>query len=437
MDAQSTDPLNKNDTVLQIGNVPLLYVDRSQYADNLTASATAAYETASSLRALTGSGGRELYVRVSVAVADANKVFLAHADTAAIASHTYLIKVDGAGAIVFSQNNVALYTIAHGLGATSSLSCHWSTRANPDTTGAGDALISEFAVYNHTAAAYIGEFKQVSHAVATTNAGWALTVGGYWTGVLTLASGQVSACRIGKAWHTSIEFAEDWIAARSAHGSVLTRVLEPLPLTFASGIGDETEWAGQANVGFIAAHSNAARGRMLSPLVNEVYSDARTLTSTASPTQWLAGSPGGGRIYQLDVTRLRWLPHPGVSHAWVRVHVQSWVVASTAVPIGVRAYALNRPHLGVGPMLDGFPTPALDFDFVESTLTADHGAAGVGVWLDLGLLRLPKFVGGAPNWNGTLTLCLAHAFDPSETSGNDANARLKIKAWTVRPVIGT
>lgn len=436
MDAQSTDPLNKADTRLQIGNVPLLYIDRSQVGVNLTASSTAAYETSSARTALDGDGGRELYVRVSVTTADTNKAILVHASTSSLASHTYLIKIDGSKNVVFSQNDVALCTVAPGLVATSSLSLHWSTRPNPDTTGAGDALLSEFIIYNHTTSAYIGEIVQVAHGVATTNSGWALCVGGYWNGSLVAASGQVSACRIGRAWHTSTEFGEDWIAARSAHGSTLPRLLEPIPLTVDSGVGDESEWTGQANVGYLAAHANAARGRMLSNLVNEVYTDARTLTSTASPTQWLAGPPGGTSVYRLDVTRLRWLPHPGVSHAWVRVHVQSWVTSGSAVPIGVRCYAFNRPHLGVGPLLEGYPTPALDFDFVESTLTANHTSTGVGVWLDLGLVRLPEFIGQAPSWNRTLTLGLAHAFDPAATSTNDANARLRIKAWTVRPVIG-
>jgi hypothetical protein len=396
----------------------------------------APYEDPSARGAITGATGRELYVRVTVEPSDTDGILLAHADPSNLADSTYVILLNSSGDIEFRSNGVLLTTFALVIAVDSQISVHWSTRANPDTTGAGDALISEMIAYNHTAGAYIN-MVQVTHAVPTTDAGWALTVCGYWNGVATtLFQTPVIRCRIGKAWHTSTEFAEDWVSARPAHGSTLLELREPVPLTFASGIGDESEWVGQANVGYIAAHANAARGRMLTNLVNEVYSDARTLSTTPSPTQWLAGPPGGTSAYKLDATKLRWLPHPNVSHAFVRVHVQSWVTAGAAVPIGVRCYAFNRPHLGVGPTIEGFPTPALDFDFVESTLTADHGSGGVGVWLDLGLVRLPKFVGDAPSWRDTTWLCLAHAFDPAAASGNDANARLKIKAWHVRPVIG-
>lgn len=436
MDTQGTTPEAKADTVLLLQGGSLT-TDQSQYGDGLTADTTAAYETSSSLRGITGDAGRNLWVRVSIAVADVNKFILIHGSTSSSTSNTYVIYLDGTGTITFAQGSTTLLQVTHGLAVTSSIGLMWSTRANPDTTGAGDAQISEFGVYNFTASAWIGERQQVTHATATTNAAWALTVGGWYSGgSVTGKSGQVSQCRIGKAFYPTAEQAEDWVAARPAFSSVYPSLLEPMPITVASGLANESEWAGQANVGYAAAAANANRARCVSDLVNEVYHDARTLTNTPIPTQWLIAPPGGSTKYRLDVTRLRWLPHPGPTRAWVRVHVQSWVTASTAVPIGIRVYAFNRPHVGAGVQIEGYPAPALDFDYVQSTLTADHGSGGVGVWLDLGLLRLPVFTGGAPSWSGTLTLGIAHAFDPGNTSANDANARLKIKAWTVRPVVG-
>ena len=67
----------------------------------------------------------------------------------------------------------------------------------------------------------------------------------------------------------------------------------------------------------------------------------------------LIAPPGGSVKYRLDATRIRWVPHPGVSRAWVRVHVQSWATAGVAVPIGVRCYAMNRPHIGAGLVIVG------------------------------------------------------------------------------------
>ena len=438
MNPQGTEPLAKADTVLYCTTAfGSLATDLSQYDDNLTADTTAVYELNSALRGVTGETGRNLWARVSVATTDTNKFILIHGSTSSSSSNTFSIYLDGTGKITFAQGSTTLLQVTHGLAVTSSLGIMWSTRPNPDTTGASNAQISEFAVYNFTASAWIGERLQVAHAVATTNAAWSLTVGGWYSGgAVTSKSGQVASCRIGKAFYPTAEQAEDWIAARSAFAPTYVETLEPLPLTVASELANESEWAGMANVGYAAAAANANRARCLSNLVGEVYSDARTLTNTPSPTQWLIAPPGGSTKYRLDVTRLRWLPHPGPTRAWVRVHVQSWVTAGAAVPIGLRCYAFNRPHIGAGLKIEGYPAPALDFDFCSATLTANHGSGGVGVWLDLGLLRLPSFTGGSPSWSGTLTLGLAHAFDPANASANDANARLKIKAWTVRPLIG-
>jgi len=437
MNPQGTEPLAKADTVLYCTTSGSLATDLSQYGDGLTADTTAVYETSSALRGVTGATGRNIWVRASIATTDTNKFILIHGSTTVSTDNTYVIYLDGTGKITFGQGSTTLLQVTHGLGVTSSVGLMWSTRPNPDTTGASDAQVSEFGVYDFTAAAWIGERQQVTHAVSTTNAAWALTVGGWYSGgAVTSKSGQVSQCRIGVAFYPMAEQAEDWIAARSAFSSSYVEVLEPLPVTVASGLADESEYAGAANVGLAAAAANASRGRCLSDLVNEVYSDARTLTNTPSPTQWLMAPPGGSVKFALDVTRLRWLPHPGPTRAWVRVHVQSWVTAGASVPIGIRCYAFNRPHIGAGVKIEGYPAPALDFDFVSAALNANHGSGGVGVWLDLGLLRLPVFTGGAPSWSGTVTLGLAHAIDPFNLSTNDTNARLKIKAWTVRPVLG-
>jgi hypothetical protein len=436
MDPQGTRPLAKADTVLLLDSSAAdAWVDLSQYDTDLTED-DAPYEDPSVRGAITGATGRELYVRATVEPTDVNGMLLIHADPANSANNTYAILLNGSGDLEFRQGGTLLTTMAVVIAVDSEISVHWSTRANPDTTGASDALISEMIAYNHQAGAYI-DIVQVTHAVPTTNVAWALTVCGYWNGVATtLFQTPVIKARIGKAWHNSTEFAEDWVAARSAHGSTLPDVLEPLPITTDSGVADESEWTGQANVGYCAASADGNRGRMVTNLVNEVYYEQNTLDTTPTPTQWFIAPPGGSTVYKMDATKLRWLPHPGIRMAWVRVHVQSWVTAGAAVPIGVRCYAMNRPHIGLGPLVEGDPTPALDFDFVQATLTADHTSTGVGVWIELGLLRIPRFEGKSPSWVGTTTLCLAHAFDPGGTSANDANARLKIKAWHVRPVIG-
>src|SRR5690606_23553166 len=134
---------------------------------------------------------------------------------------------------------------------------------------------------------------------------------------------------------------------------------------------------GQANAGVLGAHANALRGRMLSPLVNEVYSRARTLTPDHEPAQWLTFAPGS-HVYRLHATTIRWLPVPGIDYVYVRVHVQSWVTSGDPIEATVRCYSMNRPHKGLGPTLGGQATPPLKYTMVSASITEDHGSTGLG-----------------------------------------------------------
>jgi hypothetical protein len=433
MDAQNSDPLCKEDTIVRVAT-PSLTVDNSQFATNLTASALAVYETSSARAAITGATGRELYLRVSVQTTDKNTVMLIHANTANIANHTYLIKLDAFADMVFSQNDIVLYTLTPALAGTSSLSIHWSTRPNPDTTGAGDAVISEFLVYNHTTSAYIGEVVQVAHAISTTSASWALGIGGYWNGALLAASGQVSKCRIGTAWHPANEMAEEWISMRAAPTADANALEYLLPLTVASGIGDDGEWAGQANFAWIAEDNARKRRALWSPLVNTVWSDAEAFAKTPDdPVPWVRLAPGSA-LYEMRIDWLRWLAVPaGCTHARVWVQVVSYVTSSTAVPIKLRLYAMNRTE-ELDP--NKYPgAPKFAYAYCESALhTVNDTVSGVGQWLSLGRVQLPTYTEATTGFAGTVHLCLAYAFDPASTSGNDANARIKIRAAHCVPV---
>ncbi len=432
MDAQGSQTNAKEDTVFLALDGDLV-TDLSQYETDLTVATGGGFELESARAALTGSTGREVYVRCTLSAAEASVVLAAHSTTVEFA-YTWLIRTNASGNLECVQGNtfVGLTVVWQGpVVPAADLSIGWSTRPNPDTTGSSDALISEIIVYDHDAGAYLA-IDQVVHAAPTTASGLVLSVGGvHSSGSLTSRpTNAPTAFRLSRSFHTNVEFAEDWIAARPAHATSLVTPREPIGASLAA-IGNVAQWAGQPNVGFIGAHANALRGRMLSPLVNEVYSQARTLISTPTPTQWLTFAPGSA-TYRADVTTLRWLPVPGVEWAYVRVHVTSWVTSGDPVPIGVRAYSMNRPHRGIGPTIQGQPTPALSFTFAGATLTEDH--TGAGEWLELGLLKLSPMAEPIPGWSGATWLCLAHAFDAE--SNNDANARLRINAWQVRPILG-
>lgn len=432
MDAQGSQTNAKEDTVLLLGLDGFdPWVDLSQYGTDLFED-SAFYEDPSARGALDGSNGRELYVQAVIEPTDGDGMLLIHASTADAVDHTYAIFLNSGGDIEFRQGGTLLATITLSVGVESVISIHWSTRNNPDTAGSSDALISECIVYNHTAAAYAG-FIQVKHAVATTDPTWALTVGGWWNGAtVLLIEAPITKCRIGKAWHPSTEFAEDWIGARPSHASDLTVPDYLLPVDVDSGLGDEGAWTGQANVGWIAEDNARKRWALWSPLVNESYTDARPIGDVETPVQWYAPAPGAD-AYRMRLDFLRWVPVPrGATHAWVRIHVVSYVTgASDPVPIQFCCVAMSRPPFGLGPA----GGDAFTFARVESTvLDVDNGATGVGQWLELGLVRLPIYVGNTPGWRDTVHLALGWQIDPAGTHPDPDEGRFKVKSWHVRPL---
>lgn len=434
----STQSLAKEDTrLLLLGSTT---DDESQYATDLTASGSAGYELSSARGAITGATGRDVYVRCELTSAEADVILIAHGATDA-SGVTWAISTDSSGNIEVRQGSAAIWTGPAAPAGDCSIS--WSTRANPDTTGASDALISEVVIYDHTAGAYL-TIEQFSHAVPTTSTGYTLTVGGYYVtgpGLVAAPTNAPTKARVSNAWHPSTEVAEDWITERTAYAGTLDDgIAEPVPLTVASGIGDSGELVGRANAGYAAAHAKAVQRRCWSPLVDEAYRNGVELKGNATgyAVRYLLTAPGSSS-HKMGLHWLRWVEvPPGATHAWVRVHVQSWVTTGSAVPLSLRCYAMNRPPtVSAIAGQQAIPVPALEYAYVEQTLTADDmdsGIVGVGRWLDFGLLRLPMFTGPHVGWTDTVHLCLAYVFDPAGASANDTNARARINAWHARPV---
>lgn len=425
MDAQGSQTNAKADTVF-LALSSNLTTDLSQRGTNLTAATGGGYETNSARASL--SEHFEVCIRCVLTKNENDLIFIAHHD-AALTTSTFSLGTNNSGEFQASMNGAVVWVGPSVPAGDCSFS--WSMRPNPDTTG---ARISEFIVYDHTAGDYLA-IEQVTHAVPTTAGTYTLSVGGVWDGASLLLKPATapSKARVSSSHHGNVEFAEDWVAARAGHTHTLDRLIEPIGAGLAAG--GQGAWAGQANVGFCAAHANALRGRMLSPMVNEVYADARTLTTTPDPTQWIIAAPSSAN-YLADCTKLRWLSCDGWRYAQVRAQVQTWVTSGSAVPFGLRCYAMNRPHIGLGVQLGGKPIPPLIVEYGEATLTEDHTSSGEGEWLDLGVIRLPMMTEQIEGWLGTVTLVLAYAFDPASASSNDANARAKIKAWQVLPIVG-
>lgn len=398
--------------------------DESQYATPLYPS----YETASARSAITGATGRDIYVEWEGEGDDEATVLAFHFN---YSNRTYEIRTNKSGELEFVIGSTPTVLLNYGA-AVGEFKIGWSTRPNPDTTGASDALISEITIRKDGGDP---ERWQIKHALWTAPTTRTLSIGGAWVSSTWTrpTTNPPTKVRISRAWHPHVEFEEDWIAARPAYAGTLDDwIAEPLPITVASGLGDAPEFIGRANAGFAAAHSRAVERRAWSPLVNECYRAAQSVTEYLA--RHMLPMPGSA-AYKSSVFSLRWVPvPPGATHAWVRVQVQSWVTGGDAVPVGVRCYAMNRPPTVAIGGLQNQPPPPLDVAYRGKVITENHGSAGTGEWLELGLVRLPVFDAPIPGWRDTVHLCLAYAIDPANASANDAAARLAIHAWNVQPV---
>lgn len=394
----------------------------------------AVYETSSARGSITGETGREIYVRWSYDE-ETDAIAAAH-HAADLSDQTWAIGTNGSAAIVLVQNNTTLWSLANP--GAADLSISWSTRPNPDTTGSGDALLSEVVIYDHDASEYLA-IEQLTHPVPTTSTSWTISVGGVWNGSAMQSSPGTmpTKFRLSAAWHPHAEMAEDWIAARAAHSHQYPQTAEPIGV--GADVGAKAGWAGQPNAGFVAGHANELRGKLLSPLIAETYREATNLsgntwTSSSTRQRWMP-APGGTEL-RLDVTKLRKLNVRGIRWAHVRVQLQAWVITGSAVPVLIRCYAMNRPHIGLGVSLEGEPMPTLKYQHVQAKVTDNHGSSGLGEWYELGPLQLPALEEPIPGWEDTVTFALGYLIDPDAESANDANARLKFKGWQILPLAG-
>lgn len=429
--AQGAQANAKEDTVyLALGGA--LTTDLSQQLTNLTASAAGAYEAPSARSVLTGT--RTVSVRWLATAAEANTVLIV-CGNAANTDMVWAIGTEVTGRVCFYTNGVVgVLTSAAAVGAND-YTIAVSTRANPDTTGAGDAQISELLIYDHTGGGLV-ELVQATHAVSAAGTGpYNLSVGGWWNGAaLALApTNAPTEARVSSSHHPHVEELQDWIGPRTAYaGSAFDGPSEPIgPIPSSSGLGDESQLAGRHPWGYAAAHALGVRRRAWSPILNEVLNDAAAMP-TAQQDHWAAAAPGDPR-YTMDLAWLRWCSAPiEATHVRVCVHVRQWVTGGAAVPVGFRCYALNRPHTkaAIGPIV----APSLEGNYREAITTIDD-EFGDGVWLDFGPVTIPRFTANVVGWTGTFHLALAYAVDPEGVSGNDAAARFVVDGWQAVPAV--
>ncbi len=153
----------------------------------------------------------------------------------------YQIRVTVGGVVEFINTSGTLASVTVPSVAVASRSCvvAWSTEPNPLTTGAGDALRSDFYVYNSFTDEVV--YDTATHAVVAAHASATLTVGGVFTGgILTLAyTPAIDAVRISCRFHTGTETREHFVAqtaAPSNTGLAACQQAVPPPEFFAPGL---------------------------------------------------------------------------------------------------------------------------------------------------------------------------------------------------------
>lgn len=423
-----TEQLAKDDTVFCC-KLSDPATDVSQFERAWTASGTGAYRSSASEWQIDGSGdGRTVEAEFTWATGDGTAVIARVGDpSTTLPSSSFSLWVD-AGVLQAYVGTTKVCEIA--LPESSASRCRfvawWGTRPNPLTTGASDALVSELLVRNATEGRW-SEMDMGTHAVSTTDPTWTASVGGRWNGAsfLNPLAEAIIACRLSATYHSSVEFGEDFVAARGANTTKDLRRAQPY-------LGPAGLFAADEAYGPQAAQANEAAVqadlRMASPLWNEIFDEVTQLNRGTSPD--MLAPPGSD--FTMSAFFLRWVMVPPiVRHARVRVQVNAWQTDATPRSCDVRVYSVDRlplsPKYTIGQGGGGVTPPS--WSWCEAATTSQVGSSGAtGEWLDLGLLDLQVNGSPARRDNGTTFLAVAYRVPA-------AASRIAIKAVNVTPAV--
>jgi hypothetical protein len=395
--------------------------DISQYDLDLATAAGVAYEASSGR--FNHSHPRTILVRGTVDNNDTGTLYRhgTGANTERLAfSAANTIEVTVANAVVLTFIWLGLSASAEGFVVA------WTSIANPDTTGAGDAVLSTLHVWNTTDGTYDKRtFTHVVKPPQTTTASW----GADSSAGTAAFTGTITALLFENREMPGTEIAADWVAALVAPTSDAVTEREELPPQ-ADSVDSQNYHHGPSAM--IAAD---ATRRMIRRTVQALRNDRFRVTPSWTAAQiegsdpFLRGAPGSSD----DRMHLSWLavaPVPdNVNRLWVRVHIRSWTTSGAAVPLRVRLYSMSKPpgSFGVGGPGGGEP---LTHFHVQATITRDDDAS-VGQYTVLGSMPIARGLSGVHE--GMTYLGLALQVDPSSSSANDANARVAVNAIHVVP----
>lgn len=334
------------------------------------------------------------------------------------------LRFSAANTIQVTVNNATAltYTVT-GLGTSAEgMVIAWVSEANPDTTGASDAVQSWLMVWNTTDGTF--DKTRFTHAAKTLQAGtFGIFGAADSTGTSRLVATTTGLLYENRAM-SATEIAADWATTLSAPTTSVESSDQGLPVVATSGIGDEGEMHGPAAQWVCDATRRMYR-RCSSPLYNSPLRIRTTWQSTTLTGPFWRGMPNASSWR----SHLAWFRSYQVpefaSHLWVRAHVRTWTTSGSAVPLGVRIYSLNRrPGAGglVGP---GGVEPLVPY-FAQATVTRDDDAS-VGAWCIESVVPISR------STTGRTYVAIAFQIDPASASTNDANERFALNGVHVIP----
>lgn len=413
---QGYEPLAKQSTryVATGASVTACITDLSQYLTNLTAGTDEAHED-TSVR-FNHSHPRTIGLQIQVNSTDVGSLW-----RHGTAGNLEQLRFSAANTILVTVNNATAltYTVA-GLDAVrDECVVAWVSEANPDTTGASDAVLSWLYFWNVTN----GTFDKVrfTHAVKNLQ-----STSGRWgandsLGTNSFAPGVITGIWYENRLQSASEIAVDWVISASEPATVVdtTSEHEGLPATTSTGIHSRDNFHGPAVVWAADKTKRLAR-RLLSPLYNKRFRSHPTWTDallTASNPK-IRAAPGESD-YRMHIGWLQGAPVPDTcSHLWVRVHVFSRASAGAAVPVGVRFYSMN----GL-PGDSGFEA----FSSTEVITRDDEVGVTFGEWDVESLVPISR------DAEGNTYLAIALCVDPAAASANDANAQIIVRSCHAVP----
>lgn len=394
--------------------------DLSQRAVNMTAGASFLFEASPASLRFDFSHPRTMIFRITANNADTGSLFRHGA-----ASPTRFA-FPAANQIRATVNNATAGTLAlTGLDAVrDTLVVAWTSMANPDTTGASDAVLSWLHAWNVTNGTY--EQLRFTHAANTTKT-QTVYMGAQDNTPTLVFSGTITGIVFENRFMSPTEIAADWVTTFTPPTSVLELDGQGIPPQ--SGTIDAQNYhQGPAHVWATDATRRMQR-RTLSTLVNDRFIIRPTWTAAALAGPFVRQVDG---VYRMLLGTLRCVPVPDSCNVlWVRIHSQNRTTSGAAVPTGLRVYSMNRPPGALGLGLGG-GAEAFEQYYVGTIVTRDEDISATnGTWDTLGLLTIARGRSGIRK--GMTYIAAAIAIDPLSASANDANALSILNAIHVVP----